>query len=119
MPKLGIAYAGVLLYIPAIIGAVLVNTLPSSNRVGLLFSYWVSSELFSLASEYLANEATYPVMAIVPFVNGLTWVSQTTAGHTKRITVNAIVLIGYAIGNAASPFMWKKHYQPRCVPSPS
>lgn len=24
-----------------------------------------------------------------------------------------MVLIGYAIGNAVSPFMWKKQYQPR------
>jgi hypothetical protein len=29
------------------------------------------------------------------------------------VTVNAIVLCGYAIGNAAGPFMWKKRYQPR------
>src|SRR5258705_52849 len=28
-------------------------------------------------------------------------------------TTNAIILIGYAIGNAAGPFMWKKAYQPR------
>jgi len=28
-------------------------------------------------------------------------------------TTNAIILIAYAIGNAAGPFMWKKAYQPR------
>jgi hypothetical protein len=31
------------------------------------------------------------------------------------ITTNAIVLVGYAIGNAAAPFMWKAKYQPRNV----
>lgn len=29
------------------------------------------------------------------------------------ISTNAIVLIGYAIGNFASPFAWEKKYQPR------
>jgi MFS transporter, ACS family, allantoate permease len=51
----------------------------------------------------------------VPFVNGLAWISLVTAGHTKRITTNTLVLIGYAIGNGASTFMWKAEYQPRYV----
>jgi ACS family allantoate permease-like MFS transporter len=42
---LGRAYSGVLIYLVAIIGAVLVNTLPSHNKIGLLFSYWTSSAL--------------------------------------------------------------------------
>jgi hypothetical protein len=40
----GRGYAGVLAFIPATVGAILVNTLPSSNKIGLLFSYWVSSK---------------------------------------------------------------------------
>ncbi|EPQ57979.1 MFS general substrate transporter [Gloeophyllum trabeum ATCC 11539] len=91
----GRAYAGALMGIPAILGCILVNTLPSHNRVGLLFSYWLS------------------IFGITPFVIFLAWVGQLTAGHTKRTTTNAIVLIGYGIGNAAGPFMWKKKYQPR------
>ncbi|TFK54719.1 MFS general substrate transporter [Heliocybe sulcata] len=91
----GRAYAGALMAVPAILGCILVNTLPSHNRIGLLFSYWVS------------------IFAIPPFVIFLAWVGQITAGHTKRTTTNAIVLIGYALGNAAGPFMWKKQYQPR------
>ena len=30
-------------------------------------------------------------------------------------TTNAIILIAYAVGNAAGPFMWKLEYQPRFV----
>ncbi len=45
----------------------------------------------------------------------LAWVAATTAGHTKRTTTNAIVMIGYAVGNAAGPQYWKAVYQPRCV----
>ncbi len=38
------AYSGFLAYCVAILGSILVNTLPSENRVGLLFSYWIASE---------------------------------------------------------------------------
>lgn len=49
------------------------------------------------------------------FVLSLSWLSSVTAGHTKRVTVNAVMLIAYCIGNAAAPFMWQAKYQPRCV----
>ncbi|KAF8136478.1 major facilitator superfamily domain-containing protein, partial [Boletus edulis] len=94
-PYIGRAYAGVLMYIPAILGAILVSTLPFSNKVGLLFSYWIS------------------ISAIAPFTIFLGWVASITAGHTKRITTNAIVLSAYAIGNAVGQFMWKSQYKPR------
>lgn len=42
----GRGYTAALFYIPAILGEVLVNTLPSHNKVGLLFGYWVSSMSF-------------------------------------------------------------------------
>ncbi|KAF8637407.1 hypothetical protein AX17_002902 [Amanita inopinata Kibby_2008] len=94
-PKIGRAYAGVLMYIPAILGAILVNTLPFKNKIGLLFSYWLN------------------IFGITPFVIVLGWIGSITAGHTKRTTVNAIVLVAYGIGNAAGPFMWKQKYVPR------
>ncbi|KAK0463735.1 major facilitator superfamily domain-containing protein [Desarmillaria tabescens] len=95
LKPIGRGYAGALMYIVAILGALLVNLLPSSNKVGLLFSYWVS------------------IFAIAPFPIFLGWVSGLTSGHTKRITTNALVLIGYCVGNFAGPFVWKKEYQPR------
>ena len=42
--KNGRAYSGFLAYCVAILGSILVNTLPSENRVGLLFSYWIASK---------------------------------------------------------------------------
>ena len=53
------------------------------------------------------------VTSITPFVVMLAWVGSTTAGHTKRLTTNAIVMIGYAVGNSAGPQYWQKKYQPR------
>jgi len=46
-------------------------------------------------------------------VLALSWVNSVTAGHTKRIVTNAVMLSGYCIGNAAGPFMWKAQYKPR------
>jgi hypothetical protein len=41
------------------------------------------------------------------------WVASVTAGHTKRIMTNAILLIAYCVGNIVSPFMWQARYAPR------
>ena len=47
------------------------------------------------------------------FVLSLSWQSNVTAGHTKKITTNAILLSAYCIGNATGPFMWQAKYKPR------
>ena len=56
-------------------------------------------------------------MGVTGFVLALSWVSAVTAGHTKRVTVNAIMLSAYCIGNAAGPFLWQAKYKPRSVAS--
>ncbi|KAF8256528.1 major facilitator superfamily domain-containing protein [Lactarius quietus] len=89
------AWVAIIYYIPNILGVFLVNFLPWHDRVGLLFSVWLSA------------------IATTGYVIAIAWVSQTTAGHTKRITTNAIILTWYCIGNAAGPFMWKTKYKPR------
>lgn len=91
----GRAYSAILAYCVAIFGSILVNALPSDHRVGLLFSYWIA------------------ITSIAPFVVMLAWSSATVSGHTKRTTLNAVIMIGYAVGNSAGPQYWKKVYQPR------
>ncbi|KAJ3576892.1 hypothetical protein NP233_g110 [Leucocoprinus birnbaumii] len=95
LKQIGRGYAGAAMFIPALLGSILLNTLSLHNRIGLLFSYWLT------------------ITAITPFVVLLGWTGSITAGHTKRTTVNAILFVAYGIGNAAGPFMWKKQYQPR------
>ncbi|CCM02234.1 uncharacterized protein FIBRA_04314 [Fibroporia radiculosa] len=123
----GRAYSAALAYAVAILGSILVNALPSSDRVGLLFSYWISSAYrFSLTrllsrdgrssnvDAVLMNVAlSCLVTMIAPFVVVLAWVGSLTAGHTKRVTMNAMVMVGYAIGNAVGPQYWLAKYQPR------
>lgn len=95
--KNGRAYSAALSFVPSILGCILLIALPFSNRIGLLFSYWLT------------------IWAISPYPVFLSWVAISTSGHTKRITVNAIVMIAYGIGNAAGPFMWKLQYKPRNI----
>ncbi|KAJ7457775.1 major facilitator superfamily domain-containing protein [Mycena latifolia] len=89
------AYVAFCYKIPNIIGAILVNTLPWSNKIGLVFSLWVTG------------------VGTTVFVIALSWMSSVTAGHTKRVTTNAIMLIAYCTGNAVGPFMWQAKYKPR------
>ena len=116
--KDGKAYAAMLSYVPSIIGTILVATLPGTNKIGLLFSYWISSTpspplIGKPIDKNLTCSISQPVWGIVPFVIFLSWVGMSTAGHTKRVIVNATVLIAYSIGNAAGPFIWQAKYKPR------
>jgi hypothetical protein len=85
---IGRSYSGVLMYIPAILGAILVSALPFSNKVGLLFSYWISST-FSWPLLVTWHDFTLLflslVFAIAPFPIFLGWVSSIISGHTKRM----------------------------------
>ncbi|KAJ7806791.1 MFS general substrate transporter [Mycena olivaceomarginata] len=82
------AWVAFIFYLPPILGTILVSTLPWSNKVGLMLCVYIN-------------------------VISLSWLSSVTAGHTKRITTNAIMLGAYCIGNAAGPFMWQEKYKPR------
>ncbi|KAF8519820.1 MFS general substrate transporter [Gautieria morchelliformis] len=89
------AWVSIIYFVPNILGSILVNTLPWSDKVGLLFSCWITS------------------VGTTGFVLSLGWVTAVTAGHTKRITMNAIMLSAYCIGNIVGPQMWQAKYAPR------
>ncbi|KAF5365556.1 hypothetical protein D9757_010907 [Collybiopsis confluens] len=96
------AYIGFVYFIPNIVGIIILNTLPWTDKVGLLFGQWMTGfELFNTG------------VGTTGFVLALAWLSSVTAGHTKRITTNAIMLSAYCIGNAVAPFMWQAKYKPR------
>jgi len=89
------AYTAFIWKMPEVLGAVLIISLPWSNKIGLLFSLWVTG------------------VGTTGFAISLSWLTSVTAGHTKRVTTNAIMLSAYCIGNAVGPFMWKAQYKPR------
>lgn len=88
-------YIGAIYFVPNILGSILINTLPWANQIGLLFSLWITG------------------VGTTGFVLALGWVTAVTAGHTKRITVQAIMLSAYCVGNLVGPQMWQKQYEPR------
>ncbi|KAI0066397.1 MFS general substrate transporter [Artomyces pyxidatus] len=99
-----IAWVAIVYFIPNILGVFLVNFLPWSDKVGLLFSIWITGRISAHHSLRLGTTG---------FVLCLAWISQTTAGHTKKVTTNAIMLSAYGLGNAAGPFLWQEKYKPR------
>ncbi|KAH7927987.1 MFS general substrate transporter [Leucogyrophana mollusca] len=89
------AYVGAVYFLPTLLGILLVNLLPWSDKVGLLFAQWMTG------------------ISTTGFVLALSWLGNVTAGHTKKVVTNAIMLSAYCIGNAAGPFMWEAQYKPR------
>lgn len=47
----------------------------------------------------------------------LSSVASNTAGHTKKVTVNAILLIGYCVGNIIGPQTFRAKDAPMYVPA--
>ncbi|KAK0209122.1 major facilitator superfamily domain-containing protein [Desarmillaria ectypa] len=89
------AWVGVAYLIPNLAAVFLMLFLSWDEKVGLLVTLFFAG------------------LGVTAFVLSLSWLSITTAGHTKRITVNTIMLSAYCIGNAVGPLMWRKKYKPR------
>ncbi|KAF8343124.1 MFS general substrate transporter [Cantharellus anzutake] len=90
------AWIGMGAFVAPMVGAILLVTLPLHNKHGLLAAYYVLN--LSGASG---------------FVMVLSWVTSTSAGHTKKLTTNGIFMIGYALGQILSTQFWKDSYKPR------
>ncbi|KAK0243317.1 major facilitator superfamily domain-containing protein [Armillaria nabsnona] len=89
------AWVGVIYLIPNLAAVFLMLFLSWDNKLGLLLTLFFAD------------------LGLTAFVLSLSWLSTTTAGHTKRITANAIMLSAYCIGNAVGPLMWAEKYKPR------
>ncbi|PQE31496.1 dal5-allantoate and ureidosuccinate permease protein [Rutstroemia sp. NJR-2017a WRK4] len=81
-------------YVFALLGILLVKLLPSENKIGRLFGYWMMI-LFSSA---------FPLM--------LSLIASNTAGFTKKATVNAMFFISYCAGNIGGPQLFKSAEAP-------
>lgn len=63
----GRAYVGAVYYIPSLVGVLMIEFLPWGNQVGLLFGIWLVD------------------ITATGFVLSLSWLTNVTAGHTKRV----------------------------------
>ncbi|KAF4455576.1 hypothetical protein F53441_2100 [Fusarium austroafricanum] len=74
-----------------------------------------------LGFRFLSLSASYARLAClwISFTYTATWTISmsvsmaNTAGHTKKITTNALLLIGYCLGNFVGPFFFKSNQEPR------
>lgn len=85
----------VLFMLPNLSGAFGLYFLPDDNQVGRLICYYLSGPY---------NAA---------FVLFLSLSTSNVAGHTKKITANALLFIGVCTGNIVGPFFYKSSQAPR------
>lgn len=89
------AYLGSAFAIPNIISGILLVALPWSSKNALLFAMYLG---------FLGGP---------DFIYAISWCISSTTGHTKKTTTNAMLFIGYCLGNLLSPQMWRAKYAPR------
>lgn len=93
------AWISLLAYIPTGLSSVLLLSLPSSNRWGLVAGIWLRS------------------FVGVPYAVLIIWAANASAGHTKKTTVIALYHVGYGVGNIISPQLFRPQWQPRYRPT--
>jgi sugar phosphate permease len=80
------------LVIPAVIGGALMAFLPTDNKAGKLIGI------------YMTNS----ISASLPLI--YSWVAANVAGHSKKVTVNAILLMSFCLGNSKLLLSSLKHF---------
>lgn len=105
-------YVAFIYNVSNVLGAVLVDTLPWENKIGLLLSVWITGNKHPFCHLGYTDRENLGVET-TGFVLSLSWLSSVTAGDKKRVTTNAIMLSAYRFGNAAGPFMPQARYLPR------
>ena len=89
----------VTLLIPGALGGALMAFLPGQNKTGKL----------------IGNYLTNCIGASLPLL--YSWVSANIAGHTKKVTMNAILLMSFCLGNIIGPLTFRQADAPNFVPA--
>ncbi|SYW79170.1 related to DAL5 - Allantoate and ureidosuccinate permease [Ustilago bromivora] len=90
---------GVLMYILAIVGGVMMIAIPSTSSSGRYSGYVICF--------------TYPVAS--PFI--YSFLSSSVSGTTKRIVFNMVLQVGYSVGNLIGPQTYRVKDAPGYVPA--
>ncbi|KAG0670364.1 hypothetical protein C6P45_002497 [Maudiozyma exigua] len=94
------AFSVVFWSLPSLAACIAMVTIPSGNNVALLAMLCLASPIFG-----------------IPWILMFSWSITSCAGHTKRITRNAMVMFWYCIANIISPQLWQGKDAPRFVPA--
>jgi MFS family permease len=87
------------LLIPGAIGGALMAFLPGHNKNGKL----------------IGNYLTNCIGSSLPLL--YSWVAANIAGHTKKVTMNAILLMSFCLGNIIGPLTFRQADAPDFVPA--
>jgi MFS family permease len=87
------------LLIPGALGGALMAFLPADNKNGKL----------------IGNYLTNCIGSSLPLL--YSWVSANIAGHTKKVTMNAILLMSFCLGNIIGPLTFRQADAPNFVPA--
>jgi predicted MFS family arabinose efflux permease len=89
----------VTLLIPGCLGGALMAFLPGENKTGKL----------------IGNYLTNCIGSSLPLL--YSWVAANIAGHTKKVTMNAILLMSFCLGNILGPLTFRQADAPDFVPA--
>ncbi|KAK5122915.1 hypothetical protein LTR85_003480 [Meristemomyces frigidus] len=89
----------VALLIPGILGGALMAFLPAGDKAGKL----------------IGNYLTNAIGSILPLL--YSWVAANYAGHTKKVTMNAILLMSFCLGNIIGPLTFTAPSAPNYIPA--
>ena len=87
------------LLLPGILGGALMAFLPEDNKAGKL----------------IGNYLTNTIGASLPLL--YSWVAANYAGHTKKVTMNAILLMSFCVGNIVGPLTFTSKSAPDYLPA--
>ncbi|KAI4655553.1 hypothetical protein J4E93_000267 [Alternaria ventricosa] len=87
------------LLVPGALGGCLMAFLPGESRVGKL----------------IGNYLTNCIGSSLPLL--YSWVSANIAGHTKKVTMNAILLMSFCLGNIIGPLTFRQGDGPDFIPA--
>jgi F0F1-type ATP synthase membrane subunit a len=82
-----------------VVGGCLMAFLPKTNKAGKL----------------IGNYMTNCIGASLPLL--YSWVSANFAGHTKKVTMNAVLLMSFCLGNIIGPLTFRKGDAPDYIPA--
>ncbi|KAF7451346.1 hypothetical protein A1F99_031230 [Pyrenophora tritici-repentis] len=87
------------LLIPGALGGCLMAFLPGDAKAGKL----------------IGNYLTNCIGASLPLL--YSWVAANIAGHTKKVTMNAILLMSFCLGNIIGPLTFRQEDKPEFIPA--
>lgn len=89
----------IMLLAPGMIGGCLMAFLPRHAKVGKL----------------IGNYMTNCIGAALPLI--YSWVAANFAGHTKKVTMNAVLLMSFSLGNIIGPETFQNKDAPEFIPA--